>query len=333
MEEESCIQTGHTVPKKGFDYSQIMSGEEAFHNTMPIYNIGLNGMICKKEIWNCGIKKYMTLEKNKFGVHDDEVACRLVLLQASKVVFSESHYFYRINSTSITNSFNQRIFESKESVEEEKISEYHSELNRVKQKYAGQIEVYTGLEYDGYTKLENRGLYDYLIGDCHYVKTYDGYHSVDHAKDEQWQAIEKYFDSDPQAYAKAYFETYIERTAINRPDILGHFDLAAKFGFVDESDPSYRKSATEAMLCCLEVTPIVEINTGAISRKIRTTQYPHDFLLKEILSHNGKVILSSDSHRPENLCFWFDEAVKVIKNIGFSSMIILKNGKFEEVGI
>ena len=215
----------------------------------------------------------------------------------------------------------------------EAIADYHCELTRVKEKYAGQIEVYAGLEYDGYTKLENRMLYDYLIGDCHYVKTYDGYHSVDHAKDEQWQAIEKYFDSDPQAYAKAYFETYIERTAINRPDILGHFDLAAKFGFVNENDPNYRKAAIEAMLACLEVTPIVEINTGAISRKIRTTQYPHDFLLKEILSHNGKVILSSDSHRPENLCFWFDEAVEVIKQIGFKSMMVLKDGKFEEVGI
>lgn len=215
----------------------------------------------------------------------------------------------------------------------EAFSDYHRELVRVKAKYAGQIEVYAGLEYDGYTKLENRELYDYLIGDCHYVKTCDGYHSVDHAKDEQWQAIEKYFDSDPQKYAKAYFETYAERTAINRPDILGHFDLAAKFGFVNEDDPVYRKAAIETMLACLEITPIVEINTGAISRKIRTTQYPHNFILKEILSHNGKVILSSDSHRPENICFWFDEAVEVLKRIGFTSMVVLKGGKFEETGL
>lgn len=224
-------------------------------------------------------------------------------------------------------------FDLRYCIRRENLPDYHAEIRRVREKYAGQIEVYAGLEYDGYTVLEERGLYDYLIGDCHYVKTFDGYHSVDHAKDEQWAAIETYFGGDAIAYSKAYFETYVACTASNRPDILGHFDLSAKFGFVDETDPVYRGMATEALLACLEVTPIVELNTGAISRKVRATPYPAAFLLPELRAHGGKVILSSDAHRAENIAFWFDEAVELLRANGFTSMIQLRSGQLEEVGI
>lgn len=78
--------------------------------------------------------------------------------------------------------------------------------------------MHAGREYDGYTQLDNPEDFDYLIGGCHYIKTWDGYHSVDYAKDEQWQAIETHFDSDPMACV----ETYIDRTRARRPDILAY---------------------------------------------------------------------------------------------------------------
>lgn len=224
-------------------------------------------------------------------------------------------------------------FDLRYCIRSEALEDYHKEIRRVREAYAGVIEVYAGLEYDGYTELKHREQYDYLIGDCHYVKTFDGYHSVDHAKDEQWAAIERYFGGDAIAYSKAYFETYVERTALHRPDILGHFDLSAKFGFVDEANPRYRAMAKEAMVACLEITPFVEMNTGAISRKVRDVPYPADFLLPEILHHGGKIILSSDAHHTENIAFGFDEAVELLKANGFTSVMQLRGGKFEEAGI
>ena len=224
-------------------------------------------------------------------------------------------------------------FDQRYCIKEDRIPEYLAEIRRVREKYAEKIEVYAGLEYDGYTELKNREQYDYLIGDCHYVKTFDGYHSVDHAKKEQWEAIETYFGGDAIAYSRAYFETCVQCTAAHKPDILGHFDLSAKFGFVNEEDPTYHKMAIEAMLACLEVTPVVEMNTGAISRGVRKNPYPAAFLLPEVLHHGGKIILSSDAHRLENLSFWFDEAVELLKAHGFNSIVQLRGGQFEEVSI
>ena len=56
-------------------------------------------------------------------------------------------------------------------------------------------------------------------------------------------------------------------------------------------------------------------------------------LRKEILNHGGKIIFSSDSHRADTLTGWFDDAAQFAKAIGFKSMMVLRNGKFEEVGL
>lgn len=210
---------------------------------------------------------------------------------------------------------------------------YHAEVERVRKQFAGQIQVYTGLEWDGYTRLEDRERYDYLIGGCHYVKTWDGYHSVDHTRENQKAVIDTYFCGDPNSYAKAYFETYAACTAINQPDILGHFDLLSKYGLMQEEDPAYRTMATEALLACLEITPILELNTGAIARGVRDVPYPADFLLRETLAHGGSVMLASDAHRAEQIGFWFKEGMQRLKEIGFHSIMVFEDGMFRNVEI
>ncbi len=210
---------------------------------------------------------------------------------------------------------------------------YFREIKRVAKKYEGLIEVYTGLELDGYSGPIEREKYDYIIGDCHYIYAGGGYHSVDHAKDEQWEAIDAYFGGDTLAYAKAYYETYVARQQITKPDILGHFDIPVLHGYMPEDDPRYIKAATDALIAALEVTPVLEVNSGAIAKKKRSVPYPDVFLLKEALAHGAKLMLSSDSHKIENLHFHFDEMAALLKSIGCREIVIFKDHGFKEVGI
>ena len=224
-------------------------------------------------------------------------------------------------------------FDLRYCIQPDKLEEYMRQVRYVQEKYKDGIEVYLGIELDGYSQLENRQFYDYVLGDCHYIKMGEEYLPVDDAKDDQLKFIKEYFGGDAMAYAKAYYATYAERTAVNKPDILGHFDLLTKFGLFDEGSEMYRKTATEALVAALEITPFIELNTGAICRKLRTVPYPADFLLKEVKAHGGKVVLCSDSHYKDNLDFWFDQSVNLLKSLGFKSVTQIRNHSFEEVGI
>lgn len=224
-------------------------------------------------------------------------------------------------------------FDTRYCMKQEALEDYLAEVKRVREKYRGQIEVYTGLEWDGWSELADRERFDYLIGDCHYIKAGGGYHSVDHAPEEHFGAMRDWFGGDPLAYAQAFFDTCVERTTVNRPDILGHFDLIRKFGSVKEEDPRYRAMATDAMLACLEVTPIVELNMNPLTRGYRATPYPDSFLLKEILEHKGHIMVCSDAHRADQLGGCFEQGFSWLRQHGFRSVVMLCGGQFKEFGI
>ena len=218
-------------------------------------------------------------------------------------------------------------------IKKEDIPRYIDEIRTLCEEYADRIEVYLGLELDGYASLEDRALYDYVIGDCHYVTTPDGRRSIDHSKHFFVEIGENYFGGDYLAFAKEYYRTYAERIQIIRPDVLGHFDLVTKFGYIDQDDPRYRSYALEALVASLEVCPIVEMNTGAIARGHRSEPYPAPFLLDEIKARGGRILLSSDSHDANNLTFFFDECVELLRENGFRSIVALSEGRFKEFGI
>ncbi|MBR6747309.1 MAG: histidinol-phosphatase HisJ family protein [Clostridia bacterium] len=224
-------------------------------------------------------------------------------------------------------------FDSRYCMRRVHIPAYIREVRRLQEKYRDRIEICLGLELDGRTELCDRELYDYMIGDCHYLLLDGEYRSVDGIRDWQLEDINRHFGGDSVAYAKTYFDTYVECTRRQRPDILGHFDLCAKYGYIDEESPAYRDAACEALIACLKVTPLFELNTGAICRGLRTQPYPAAFLLDELRAHHGQLILSSDSHDAANLDFWFDEALELLRTHGFTSIVQYHGGKFEQLGI
>ena len=207
---------------------------------------------------------------------------------------------------------------------------YLEELTRLKEVYRGRIEIAAGLEYDGFATPVNPSSYDYLIGDCHYLKVPSGYQPIDETLPMQKECIDQDFGGDPLAYAAHYYRTYTECTALHRPDILGHFDLAAKFGLMPEDDPAYRKIAVKALRECLAVTPVFEVNTGAITRGVRQTPYPDTFLLEEALRCNALPVLASDAHRAEHLTAHLEEAASLLRSVGFKTQIVYLEGKLRE---
>ena len=211
--------------------------------------------------------------------------------------------------------------------------DYRNEIISLRDKYRGEIEVYCGIELDGYSERPENNKYDYIIGSCHYLNLDGKYYSVDHCIEGHKMILEEFFGNDTQEFAKKYFATMTECTRLHKPDIIGHFDLVSKFGFMKEDSAEYRDALLESLVSCLEVTPIIELNNGSLSRGIRTVPYPAPYVLPEIKSHGGKILISSDSHKKCNLDYAFEDMVELIKKYGINSIVVLKNGQFSEIGI
>ena len=156
------------------------------------------------------------------------------------------------------------------------------------------------------------------------------YYAIDHARDVQQDYIDNVCGGDVLKFVRDYYDLVVKHVRESRPDIVGHFDVITKFGLIDESD-GYKKIALNALDEVLKYCDIVEVNTGAITRGYRTVPYPAKFLLEEILRRNASVILSSDSHNKGTVIGYFDEAVKLLKSIGFKTVKQFENGTFLDV--
>ena len=202
---------------------------------------------------------------------------------------------------------------------------YVDEIAALKEKYKDKIEIFCGVEMDYYTE-EPLFDADYVIGSVHYVKKENRYLPVDMSEERFRLAAEELFDGDMYALAESYFDAVGDVARKTNADIIGHFDLISKFNegnkLFDAQNPRYVKVAKRAIDKLLPYNKPFEINTGAISRGYRTMPYPDVPMLEYIFKNGGRVVLSSDSHSVDTLCFKFEEYERMAREIGFKEFTL-----------
>jgi len=227
-------------------------------------------------------------------------------------------------------------FDKRYSMHPDAAINYVHEINAIKHKYEGTIEVFLGIEQDYYTAVPVDGL-DYRIGAAHYVQAGDGHITVDAGAEHQKQMADKYFGGDYYAMAEAYFGTIAGIMRKMNADIIGHFDLIAKYNFngnlFDDMHPRYVSAAIGAMDEILKDCKLFEVNTGMMYRYDKHEPYPSVFLLKELQKRGGEVILSSDSHNAESICYNFVKMQQLLKACGFKYIKRLTNNGFTDVSL
>lgn len=212
---------------------------------------------------------------------------------------------------------------------------YKDELFQLKEEYAGKMNLYVGIELDGLGPIWKA---EYSIGSVHCVKKNGEYILVDNSDAALTDAVNRLWGGDWYALTRDYYEAeaaILERTNC---DFIGHFDLITKFNqdykHFDETKDEYLEPALEAMKKLCRAGVPFEMNTGAISRGYRREPYPSSQLLQEFRGMGGKIMINSDSHSSNNICYRFDLAIAQAKACGFEKACILRpEGGFREVDL
>jgi len=100
-------------------------------------------------------------------------------------------------------------------------------------------------------------------------------------------------------------------------DIVGHLDLVKKFGHRPKGD------LTDLMLRTVEMIGksgmCIEVNTSGL-RKLCHEIYPSEKLLKMCFDNGIPITFGSDAHTPEDVGNGFDQAVALVKRVGYEEI-------------
>ncbi len=215
----------------------------------------------------------------------------------------------------------------------EQTAAYRAEVLRLREAYADRLDIFLGIEQDLYSDDPPIG-YDHIIGSVHYLERKGEIFALDQSREELQRALREYYSGDIYRLMRHYFESVAQLREKTFCNIVGHFDLLAKFNaggaMFDEANPHYLTMGFEALEALLKHDVLFEINTGAMSRGYRTTPYPSMSFLRFLSQHRARFILNSDAHSADGLMFGYADAVAYAMACGVRRLTVLtKNGAID----
>jgi len=226
-------------------------------------------------------------------------------------------------------------------MKQEELESYCNTIKSLKKKYEEIIDVNLGLEIDyncdaigdNYKCFNHLGL-DYKIGAIHIMfDKISGRHlCFDGPKEDFETIIHEFSEGDIKKVVHSYYALVRAMIKDIKPDIVAHLDVIKKQNkdnmYYNEEESWYRNEVLETLEVAKQYNSIIEVNTGGIARKFLTSMYPSNWILSECKEMGIPIVLSSDAHTPSNIDFYFDEAVKILKKIGYQEQLVLCNGSW-----
>lgn len=211
-----------------------------------------------------------------------------------------------------------------------RVSDYLKEITSLKYKYSKSIEIYSGIEIgmqphlaENYAELVNKYPFDFVLMSIH---TVSGDNII---KDKVLNTKD---------IKKIYFDYYSQMLdcvkSFNDFDVLGHLDFIDTYVLEHSGlplDPSIYDDMFPIIEDILKIIILknkgLELNTSA-RRSGLSYFYPKPSILKLYRDLGGEIItIGSNANNPEDICYQFKEAEKLLKTIGFDSIYYFKDRK------
>ncbi|KAJ3334803.1 histidinolphosphatase [Gonapodya sp. JEL0774] len=214
---------------------------------------------------------------------------------------------------------------------------YVVEARRLQQVYDGRIHLLVGMETEhipdaGYlgavARLRERHRLDYLVGSLHHVDgtpiDYD-IPTLERAEEQCRKAVGA-LASDTAAGTEElfirYFDQQYEMLSALKPEVVGHFDLIRLWRVEHPLSEEVWSRIRRNVDFVIGYGGLFEVNAAAY-RKGLPEAYPQKDILKLIISRHGRVTLSDDTHSPEGVSAYYENAVAYLKSLGLTSVYAL----------
>ena len=210
----------------------------------------------------------------------------------------------------------------------DELPRYVEECLSLREKYRDQIDIRIGLEGDyieGYEEQIGRIVqeypWDYVIGSVHFLGEWD---ISDSRQQHGWEGkrivdvYEQYYDAVQKA-AKSGFYSY-----------LGHLDVIKRFGHQPEEDVTALEQRTIDIIKANDMA--IELNASGL-RMPCAEMFPSQRILSYCYSQGVPITIGSDAHQPARLSQYLDQAVQLLKDVGYRELATFKERKREMISI
>jgi len=174
--------------------------------------------------------------------------------------------------------------------------------------------------YNGCEKFLKKWLveqdFDLVLGSIHYIR-YWGFDNPDERT--VWDSVDV-----PETW-REYFDLLRKLADSRFYDVVGHLDIPKKFGY--RPDNSLLKDMVAPALDAISKAGMaIELNTSGLRKTVKEI-YPSLAILKMANERGIPICFGSDAHRPEEVGYAFDKALKLAKEAGYTQYVRFKHRK------
>lgn len=214
---------------------------------------------------------------------------------------------------------------------------YYLEVLRLKAKYKN-ISIFYGAEYDWlesyeqYIKheIEKRN-YDYILGSVHFVRGKDGNLAIIDFSKESLLKIANELGS-MQILVMEYYRQVRLMVQSKLFDSVAHLDLITKYNkdscLFSEKDSWYQEEVFKTLDTIKKYGTCMEVNTSGLRHPVDEL-HPSKWVLEAARDRKIPITIGSDSHG--QLFQYLDVAFKMVKDVGFKSIVRFDNRKMIKV--
>jgi len=203
---------------------------------------------------------------------------------------------------------------------------YVSRVNALKEHYSPgnnpEMQIQLGMEMDFIPERIAKVVecfaeyeFDYTIGSVHYIGTW-GFDQVEQIAQFERRSIREIYEH--------YFSLVKQLIQCGLFDIVGHLDLIKKFGYYPENGWDDIQEDVARVLGGSNM--VVELNTSGMDKPVREF-YPGADFLRRLKKYGVPVTLGSDAHSPFEVGRYFDIAVELLKEIGYTEIMSFEKRK------